>query len=66
MLYEPVIVADAIRRGELEAVSLDLAPAELGGIHIVYSRDRAPPAKVRVMIDFLVATFGAKPPWALR
>lgn len=66
VLYEPeFIIADAIRRGDLEPVSLDFPSADLGGIHIVYSPDRAPPAKVRVMIDFLVASFGAKPPWAI-
>ena len=65
VLYEPeFIVADAIRRGELEAVELDAPTADLGGIHIVYSPDRSPPAKVRVMIDFLVAAFNPQPPWA--
>ena len=64
VLYEPeFIVADAIRRGELEAVELDAPTADLGGIHIVYSPDRSPPAKVRVMIDFLVAAFNPQPPW---
>jgi DNA-binding transcriptional LysR family regulator len=66
VLYEPeFIVADAIRQGDLEPVSLDIPTADLGGIHIVYSPDRAPPAKVRVMIDFLVAALGPRPPWAL-
>jgi DNA-binding transcriptional LysR family regulator len=66
VLYEPeFIVGDAVRRGELEPVSLDVPSADLGGIHLVYSQDRAPPAKVRVMIDFLVAAFGPRPPWAI-
>ncbi len=66
IVYEPeFIVADAIRRGALEAVTLDVPTADLGGIHIVYAPDRAPPAKVRVMIDFLVAAFGPQPPWAI-
>jgi DNA-binding transcriptional LysR family regulator len=66
VLYEPeFIVADAIRRGDLEAAALDVPMGDLGGIHVVYSPDRAPPAKVRVMIDFLVAAFGNKPPWAI-
>jgi DNA-binding transcriptional LysR family regulator len=66
VLYEPeFIVADAIRRGDLEAATLDVPLGDLGGIHLVYSPDRAPPAKVRAMIDFLVAAFEHKPPWAL-
>src|SRR5471030_591458 len=43
VLYEPeFIVADAIRRGELERVTLDASTADLGGIHLVRSPDRAP------------------------
>lgn len=64
VLYEPeFIVAEAIARGELEAVTLDAAAANLGGIHLIYLPDRSPPAKVRVMIDFLVAAFNPCPPW---
>jgi DNA-binding transcriptional LysR family regulator len=66
MLYEPqFIVADAIRRGDLVALQLDMESADLGGIHIVRSANREPPAKVRVMIDFLLQAFGTKTPWAL-
>ncbi|HEY0121183.1 MAG TPA: LysR family transcriptional regulator [Rhizobium sp.] len=65
VLYEPqFIVADAIRDGRLEQVSLDQPTADLGGIHLVYSPDRHPPAKVRAMIDFLVAAFSPQSPWA--
>jgi DNA-binding transcriptional LysR family regulator len=64
VLYEPeFIVAEAIARGELEAVTLDAPAANLGGIHLIYLPDRSPPAKVRVMIDFLVAAFNPCPPW---
>jgi len=67
VLYEPeFIVADAIRRGELESVTLDARTADVGGIHLIYSPDRSPPAKVRVMIDFLVAAFDPLPPWAIQ
>jgi DNA-binding transcriptional LysR family regulator len=67
VVYQPeFIVADAIRRGDLTTVSLDLPTADLGGIHVLYSRDHAPSAKVRAMIDFLVAAFAPSPPWALR
>ena len=30
---------------------------ELGGIHVLYPPDRRPPAKVRVMIDYLAEAF---------
>ena len=64
VLYEPeFIVADAIGQGQLEAVTLDAPTANLGGIHLIYLPDRSPPAKVRVMIDFLVAAFNPCPPW---
>jgi len=64
VLYEPeFIVASAIRRGDLEAVTFDL-PTELEGIHLLYSPDRRPPAKVRAMIDFLVDAFSPTAPWA--
>lgn len=64
VLYEPeFIVAQAIRSGQLEEIELESPTADLGGIHLVYSQDRSPPAKVRVMIDFLVAAFNPQPPW---
>lgn len=67
ILYEPeFIVADAIGRGQLEEITLDMPTADLGGIHLVYSPDRSPPAKVRVMIDFLVAAFSPQPPWIIK
>lgn len=67
ILYEPeFIVADAIRRGKLEGVTLDAPTADLGGIHLIYLPDRSPPAKVRVMIDFLVAAFNPSPPWRIQ
>lgn len=66
VLYEPeFIVAEAIRRGELESVQLDVRTADLGGIHLLRSQDRAPPAKVRAMTDFLVSAFAARAPWAI-
>jgi DNA-binding transcriptional LysR family regulator len=67
VLYEPeFIVSDAIRRGELEDVALDARAADVGGIHLIYSPDRSPPAKVRVMVDFLVAAFNPLPPWLIQ
>ncbi|HEY2677620.1 MAG TPA: LysR family transcriptional regulator [Steroidobacteraceae bacterium] len=67
VLYQPeFIVADAIRRNDLEPVSLDVPTSDLGGVHIVYSRDHSPPAKVRAMIDFLIDAFSNGAPWATR
>ncbi len=66
VVYQPdFIVADAIRRGDLEPVSLDAPTGDLGGIHILYSLDHSPPAKARAMIDFLASAFAPKPPWEI-
>ncbi|MEN1940423.1 LysR family transcriptional regulator [Luteimonas sp. MJ246] len=60
IIYQPqFIVGGAIERGELVTLELDKAPVELGGIHVLYPPDRRPPAKVRVMIDYLVEAFAA-------
>lgn len=58
LIYQPLfIVADALERGELVEVQLDQPTCTLGGIHVLYPSDRRPPAKVRVMIDYLVEVF---------
>lgn len=63
IIYQPrFIVGEAIERGELVALELDKPPMELGGIHVLYPPDRRPPAKVRVMIDYLAEVFAQKPP----
>ena len=55
LVYEPsFICGDAIARGELQALTLDHPPLDLGGIHAVWPANRHAPAKVRVMVDFLV------------
>lgn len=62
ILYQPqFIVGDALERGELVELELDRPVIELGGIHLLYPPDRRPPAKVRVMIDFLVEAFAGSP-----
>ena len=64
VIYQPdFIVGEALASGELVALELDQPPMALGGIHVLYPRDRRPPAKVRVMIDYLAETFagGAAP-----
>ncbi|WP_313284830.1 LysR family transcriptional regulator [Stutzerimonas kunmingensis] len=66
VIYQPqFIVAKALRSGELVALELDQPCVELGGIHVIYPPDRRPPAKVRVMIDYLVDAFSADLPWSL-
>ena len=63
IIYQPhFIVASALEQGDLVALDLDKPAAELGGIHVLYPPDRRPPAKVRVMIDYLVDSFAKAPP----
>ena len=55
LVYEPSFIVGAdIARGDLQAVTLDEPTYDLGGIHAVWPANRHPPAKVRVMVDFLV------------
>lgn len=62
IIYQPkFIVGAALERGELVALEFDAPPVELGGIHALYPPDRRPPAKVRVMIDYLVEVFATSP-----
>ena len=55
LIYEPTfVVGDAIRSGQLVAVSLDYPPIELPGVFAAYPGNRRPAAKVRAFVDFLV------------
>ena len=64
VIYEPeFIVADALARGELEKVDLEIESACLGGIHLVYSSRQSVPAKTRVMIHYLLDEFRRRCPW---
>jgi len=63
IIYQPhFIVCEAVRRGDLVALELDRPVMGLGGIHVLYPPDRRPPAKVRVMIDYLVEAFAKAAP----
>ncbi len=63
IIYQPhFIVGTALARGELVELKLDTPSVELGGIHVLYPPDRRPPAKVRVMIDYLASVFSSNPP----
>lgn len=63
IIYQPhFIVGDAIRRGDLVALELDMPVVSIGGIHVLYPPDRRPPAKVRVMIDYLADVFAKGAP----
>lgn len=58
IIYQPeFIVGAALARGELVRLDLDRPAMDLGGIHVLYPPDRRPPAKVRVMIDYLAEAF---------
>ena len=63
IIYQPhFIVGDALKQGQLVALELDKPVVKLGGIHVLYPPDRRPPAKVRVMIDYLAQMFERNPP----
>ncbi|MDX3895499.1 LysR family transcriptional regulator [Pusillimonas sp.] len=62
IIYQPhFIVGEALARGDLVALELDKPVVELGGIHVLYPPDRRPPAKVRVMVDYLAEAFVRTP-----
>ncbi|MCA0325827.1 MAG: LysR family transcriptional regulator [Proteobacteria bacterium] len=55
LIYQPgFIVGEALARGQLQALTLDHPAHELGGVHAVWPAGGHVPAKVRVMVDFLV------------
>ena len=56
------LVGPDIKAGRLKVVLADYAPAELG-IYALYAPNRYLAAKTRVLIDFLVKRFGARPAW---
>lgn len=63
IIYQPhFIVGEAVDQGALVALEMDKPVMKLGGIHVLYPPDRRPPAKVRVMIDFLAEAFAESPP----
>ncbi len=63
IIYQPhFIVCAAVSRGELVVLELDKPVMKLGGIHVLYPPDRRPPAKVRVMVDYLAEAFARTPP----
>src|SRR5690606_36620749 len=58
VIYQPdCIVVQALQTGQLVKLELDQPTIELDGIYAIYPPDRRPPAKVRVMIDYLVDCF---------
>lgn len=64
IVYQPTfILADALRAGDLVPLALDHAPIQLGGIFAVYPAERAPPAKIRAVIDYFAMAFAPEPPW---
>jgi DNA-binding transcriptional LysR family regulator len=62
VIYQPdFIVADAVRRGALTCLPLDQPSYRLDGIYLLYPPERHPPAKVRVMIDYLLEALAEQP-----
>ena len=54
LIYQPTfILADDIRAGRLVPLTLDRPMPHVGAAHAVFPGGRQPPAKVRVLIDFL-------------
>jgi DNA-binding transcriptional LysR family regulator len=56
------IAAPAIEAGTVEVVLQDY-PLEEGALHAVMPPGRATTARVRALVDFLVARFGPEPAW---
>ncbi|MDQ8755915.1 LysR family transcriptional regulator [Sphingosinicella sp. LHD-64] len=56
------IAAPALARRTIEGLVLDY-PAEEGALHAVMPPGRATTARVRALVDFLVARFGPEPSW---
>jgi DNA-binding transcriptional LysR family regulator len=61
-LLPTFIAAPAIGRRTIEPLLLD-HPAEEGALHAVMPPGRATTARVRALVDFLVARFGPEPSW---
>jgi DNA-binding transcriptional LysR family regulator len=61
-LLPSFIAAPAMERRSVEAALLDY-PAEEGALHAVMPPGRALTARVRALVDFLVARFGPEPSW---
>jgi len=67
LIYQPLFIAvEAVRRGELVVLEMDHPTLSIDGIYILYPPDRRPPAKVRVMIDFLAEAFSGAHPWTVQ
>ena len=61
-LLPSFIAAPAFQRESVEALLLDF-PVEEGALHAVMPPGRATTARVRALVDFLVARFGPEPSW---
>lgn len=61
-LLPSFIAAPSIEAGTVEVV-LDDYPLEEGALHAVMPPGRATTARVRALVDFLVARFGPEPAW---
>lgn len=62
VLLPTFYLGEQLRRGELKPILCQFKPQELA-LYAVYPERRNLSPKVRAFVDFLVATFGAEPPW---
>lgn len=58
ILQPEVLLADDLAAGRLQPVLPDWSPPPMP-MHLIYAPDRRPTAKLRSMIDFLLARFGS-------
>ena len=61
-LLPSFIAAPAIEDGSVDVILLDF-PLEEGALHAVMPPGRSVTARVRALVDFLVARFGPEPAW---
>lgn len=64
IVYQPTFLfSDDLRQGRLVPLRLDQPVFQYANAHAVYAPDRHVPAKVRLLIDFLVERWAGEPPW---
>lgn len=64
IVYQPTFLfSDDLREGRIVPIHLDQPVFQYANVYAVYAPDRHVPAKVRVLIDFLVERWAGEPPW---
>lgn len=58
VIYQPSFIVDeAIKQGRLVSLTLDQPMLDLGGVHVLFHSATRPPAKVRIMVEYLKHAF---------